>query len=161
MQSMGKGWDVTGRVDLSVILSAIFIKCSLCRTLLQIGYGDRVVRKLCRRGSLCPKGPKSVSGTRFSVCWWYCGSREYPHTHTLVLLPEGWRPVARQPFKSFLSPSLFNSRMSMPGCLAGCLGSSVERPGHLSKSWAPVTSPAYRLGLCFALRKGRKISCLS
>lgn len=66
-----------------------------------------------------------------------------------------WRPVAKQPITSFLTPSCSNSRISMPSCLSGCLGGSVERPGHLSKSWALTLSTRHCLGPYFALRKGR------
>ena len=76
-------------MDLSVILSTIFIKCSLCRTLLQIGYGHRVVCKLCKRGSGHPGRPQ-ISFRYQILCllvvlW---GQGVPLPAPTLVLLPE-------------------------------------------------------------------------
>lgn len=99
-------------------------------------------------------GPKSASGTRFSVCWWYCEGGEYlsPSPPWFSCL-RGWRPVARQPFEVLSLSLRFNSRMSTLGCLSGCLGGSVERPGHLSKSWTPIVSPRHCLGLLFCTQE--------
>ncbi|CAI9167666.1 unnamed protein product [Rangifer tarandus platyrhynchus] len=68
-------------------------------------------------------GPKSVSGTRFSVCWWYCGSREYlPPPPPWFSCLRGWRPVAKQPFKSFLSPSCLTAECQRRAACLAVLG---------------------------------------
>ena len=176
-RAWGKGRDVTGRGG--------YLCQSFCQPYLPKGHcaelGSRLgegrewsLNYASSRGSHSsdtPGSPNSVSATRFSAGGSLQGAvgvecgQGVPHTPFIppprFSCLRCWRPVAKQPIKSFLTPSCSNSRISMPSCLSGCLGGSVERPGHLSKSWALTLSTHHCLGPYFALRKGRKIPLLS
>lgn len=170
MQSMGEGQGCDRRGWISLSFCQPYLPKGHCAELgSRLGEGREWSLNYAsfrRSRSLdTPGSPNSGSATRFSVCWWFppggcrggvwAGSTPHPfHSSSQVLLPEMLEACGKATHY-IVSHSCSNSSISMPSCLSGCLGGSVERPGHLSKSWALTLSTRHCLGPYFVLRKGR------
>jgi len=120
----GKGWDVTGAGGpVSHSVTHVYQMLTVQNSASDWVWG-RVARKLCKRGSVgTGEGGPQISFRYQILCLlvvlWGQG---VPPPQPWFSCLKGWRPVARQPFKSFLSPSCLTAECQRQAACLAVLG---------------------------------------